>query len=293
MQRLLVSRTPSLKTSAGNIVRSCGVRSTSSRQATEYDNSAIAKSFGHLIKGLEGGKAGGLFQDLESNSFDTGLRRLGLDSVKDLRVLDAGCGEGRFSRRLCAAGAQVIGCDSSPAMVEAARVHQQHDEHDVEYVLMDVSCEKAGLGHQVDLCLSIYVMQMAKELQQLQDMCNFLRRHAHRSLVFTVSGEYIPEPRQSKLMLKHLGFQSLRAPGTTDRIHFVMQGSSTITNYQYSEETYLQCLENAGYRQVGAYKLHGSEQYRDYVMETGENDEKELLERISANPHIKCFWGKA
>uniref|UniRef100_A0A7S2X8J1 Methyltransferase domain-containing protein n=1 Tax=Lotharella oceanica TaxID=641309 RepID=A0A7S2X8J1_9EUKA len=267
---------------------------SSSHAATEYDRADVASSFAAMIKGLDEGKSGGLFEDFECNSFDEGLRRLGLSSLEGLRVLDAGCGEGRFARRFCAAGARVIGCDSSPAMVKAARETQQHDGHDAEYVLMDVSSAKAALGHSVDLCVSIYVMQMAKRLEQLQDMCAFLRRHSDRSLIFTVNGEYAPRPRQSELMLRHLGFQSLRAPGTTDRIHFVMRGSSTpVTNYQYSEDTYLQCLEKAGYGEVGAFDFRGTEAHRARVLESGEEEEKELIELVSANPHIKCFWGKA
>jgi len=36
-------------------------------------------------------------------------------------ILDVGCGDGALTQRIAAAGAKVIGLDSSPEMIEAAR----------------------------------------------------------------------------------------------------------------------------------------------------------------------------
>jgi len=44
-----------------------------------------------------------------------------LGEVKGQRVLDVGCGDGALTERLVAAGADVVGIDSSPEMVAAAR----------------------------------------------------------------------------------------------------------------------------------------------------------------------------
>jgi trans-aconitate methyltransferase len=40
------------------------------------------------------------------------------------RILDLGCGDGALTAKIAAAGAEVIGVDSSPSMVEAARARQ-------------------------------------------------------------------------------------------------------------------------------------------------------------------------
>lgn len=44
-----------------------------------------------------------------------------LGDVAGLRVLDAGCGSGLYVQELIRAGAQVVGCDQSPALVASAR----------------------------------------------------------------------------------------------------------------------------------------------------------------------------
>lgn len=47
-----------------------------------------------------------------------------LPPVKGRRVLDAGCGTGRYARLLTALGARVVGIDRSPAMLARARAHR-------------------------------------------------------------------------------------------------------------------------------------------------------------------------
>lgn len=44
-----------------------------------------------------------------------------LGDVNGKRVLDAGCGPGLYLEQLLARGAEVVGCDASPAMVDLAR----------------------------------------------------------------------------------------------------------------------------------------------------------------------------
>ena len=48
-----------------------------------------------------------------------------LGDVSGKRVIDIGCGEGRFCRLLAGLGAEVTGIDLTEALVEKARVHWQ------------------------------------------------------------------------------------------------------------------------------------------------------------------------
>lgn len=62
------------------------------------------------------GQSGGFVQDLAADLMEW------LAPLPNERVLDLGCGDGRFTARLQAAGANVMGVDRSPSMVEAARL---------------------------------------------------------------------------------------------------------------------------------------------------------------------------
>ena len=55
------------------------------------------------------------------------------------RILELGCGVGRFSRHLARAGHQVVGIDFSPAAIEKARARVAGDAQRPEFVVSDVT----------------------------------------------------------------------------------------------------------------------------------------------------------
>ena len=63
------------------------------------------------------------------------LRAIG--PVRGLEVLDVGCGQGRFTRRIARRGAKVTGIDWSPAMIEIARQHERDRPSGTDYRLLD------------------------------------------------------------------------------------------------------------------------------------------------------------
>lgn len=62
-----------------------------------------------------------------------------LGNVSGLRVLDAGCGEGRFARMLAERGALVIAVDLSPRMVEIAQRLEEAKPRGIDYRVMDMA----------------------------------------------------------------------------------------------------------------------------------------------------------
>lgn len=64
------------------------------------------------------------------------LARLG--DVEGNRILDAGCGEGRFSRMLAERGAKVTGLDLSERMIEHARKAEGDHPLHIEYYILDM-----------------------------------------------------------------------------------------------------------------------------------------------------------
>ncbi len=59
--------------------------------------------------------------------------------LKGRRVLDIGCGQGRFARRLAQHGAQVVGVDLAERQLENARKHEKKRPLGIEYHLMDAA----------------------------------------------------------------------------------------------------------------------------------------------------------
>jgi len=92
---------------------------------------------------------------------------------KGLRVLDLGCGPGYFSRYAAEKGAkEVVGVDVSPAMLDNAKAAEAKNPLGIRYIEADI--RKIGhIGH-FDLVLCNFVLQLSKNLQELEDMCKTL-----------------------------------------------------------------------------------------------------------------------
>ena len=62
-----------------------------------------------------------------------------LGDVTGKRVLDAGCGEGRFARMLAERGADVTGLDFSPAMIDLAQKEERNRPLGISYLVADLA----------------------------------------------------------------------------------------------------------------------------------------------------------
>lgn len=75
------------------------------------------------------------------------------------RVLDVGCGIGRWSRLLAKSGASVTGIDLSPTMIEQARIRAIDDNvaERCRFFVQDLS--RLAVGEHYDLVLGVTVLQ--------------------------------------------------------------------------------------------------------------------------------------
>ncbi|MFH1567344.1 MAG: methyltransferase domain-containing protein [Gemmatimonadota bacterium] len=94
-------------------VRAEQVRRYFDAEADRFD--AIYRS----DKGLTQRLVDGLFRGVIHRRYELTMRLCG--EVTGKRVLDVGCGSGRYALELARRGAQVVGLDFAPAMVEMAR----------------------------------------------------------------------------------------------------------------------------------------------------------------------------
>ncbi|AXR08006.1 bifunctional 2-polyprenyl-6-hydroxyphenol methylase/3-demethylubiquinol 3-O-methyltransferase UbiG [Salinimonas sediminis] len=70
-------------------------------------------------------------------------------SLKDIRILDVGCGGGLISEALAKAGASVTGIDASATSIEVARRHAQQSGIDVKYQHLLASQLSSQLSYDV------------------------------------------------------------------------------------------------------------------------------------------------
>ena len=61
------------------------------------------------------------------------------EPVRDLAVLDLGCGQGYFSRELARQGARVVGVDISEQLIAYARIHEKQYPLGIEYHAMSAT----------------------------------------------------------------------------------------------------------------------------------------------------------
>lgn len=90
--------------------------------------------------------------------------------VAGLRVLDLGCGTGRWSRLLAARGARVVGTDRSESMLAAARERSPG----VEFRRMDATALSFA-DDEFDLAVAVTVLQHLPHADQERAMAELLR----------------------------------------------------------------------------------------------------------------------
>lgn len=165
-------------------------------------------------------------------------------NVEGLRILDSGCGEGRFCRMLVARGAEyVLGVDTCEPMIEAAQELQSDNE---EYVVGDVQNLDFIADESFDLAVS-YLNQCDLEDYQantneifrvLKDGGRFIIANIHP--MRSAGGSWLRGPDGSKLhvMLDHYFSEGAR--------HFLMKGLE-VTNFHRTLSSYIRGFLNAGF----------------------------------------------
>ena len=104
-------------------------------------------------------------QDSETSHREAMLDAWMLDAVGDVarrKVIDLGCGEGRFSRMLAERGAEVTGVDLCRPLIEFARNHRVSNE---AYLIGDMEDLQEVPGDEFDLAVSYITLVDVPDMQ--------------------------------------------------------------------------------------------------------------------------------
>lgn len=86
-----------------------------------------------------------------------------LGDVRNKKILDAGCGNGEYAKKLASAGATVIGIDGSPEMIRMARRENAHSS--VTYAVMDLTRPLPVQSRSMDVVVANMVLMDLPEIE--------------------------------------------------------------------------------------------------------------------------------
>jgi len=97
--------------------------------------------------------------------------------MRGSRVLDIGCGIGRWSRKLAHSGAMVTGIDLSDTMIAEARRRAEIDAIGSRCRFLVADVTDFALGERFDFVLGVTVLQHVKESSRLDAALQHVARH--------------------------------------------------------------------------------------------------------------------
>jgi SAM-dependent methyltransferase len=100
-----------------------------------------------------------------------------LRNVRDLRVLDVGCGVGRWSRRLARRGACVTGIDLSPTMISEARRRAASEGIAARCRFETQDLAALDAGDTFDLIVGVTVLQHILDRGALREAVRRMKAH--------------------------------------------------------------------------------------------------------------------
>jgi len=213
----------------------------------DYDN--IARQYQQVVRELP----------LSSSKIYTYLNLVG--DVTGQSVLELGCGEGFYTRRLKQKGAsKVLGIDISEKMIDLAKQQEMTEPLGIEYQVGDVlALDKMG---EFDLVVAAFLLNHAQTKAQLLKMCQNISIHLKPKGRFVALNNNLELSPDAYFRLEKYGRRQ-SIPG--DSLHEGMPITVTLfnesdgtecrfTDYYLSKTTYEWALQSVGFKEIRWHK---------------------------------------
>jgi 2-polyprenyl-6-hydroxyphenyl methylase/3-demethylubiquinone-9 3-methyltransferase len=105
--------------------------------------------------------------------------------LKNLEVLDIGCGGGLLSEPIARLGANVTGIDASEANIKICKLHAKKSKLNIKYI--NCSPEKLKIKNKFDIILNMEVVEHVNNLDLFINSCSNLLRKDGLMFVATIN----------------------------------------------------------------------------------------------------------
>ena len=96
--------------------------------------------------------------------------------LKDIKILDIGCGGGLLSEPMCRLGAKVTGIDASDKNIKVAKLHSEKNNLQIDYFCS--SPEKFNTKDKFDVILNMEIVEHVEDVNFfLESCCKLLKKN--------------------------------------------------------------------------------------------------------------------
>lgn len=185
--------------------------------------------------------------------------------VRGLRVLDAGCGDGIYSRELVSRGAShVLGVDGSQDFIDLA-IKKSKGISELEFTCSLIQ-DFSGKGD-MDLVIGSYILSYPKSLIEAIQYTKAIASHLKKGGRF-VGFNNNPRDIFTGVKFKEYGCEKeMHGPVEGSKVIYRVSGmQSPITNYYLNEISYIRAFREAGFSdfKFEAVQLNPSERQNNY-----------------------------